>query len=304
MKNLTAIIVSFLRPQYTIDCVKSLREEYPQIKIIVGEQIKDKPTYDLKYNCKKYDAKYIELPFDCGVGNSRNLLIKEVDTEFVLIGDDDFLYDKNAKVEKMFKFMQNTNFDLIGGRIIEDNKVKNYQGIIEINDKFIRTKPIPDNENVEMEEMASGLKYQQVDLTFNFFVIRTATALKYPWDPNIKVAWEHHHFFVNLKKNDCKVAYSPEPIVKHKFQNYPRTQEYQNFRSRKSDMQYYFSSLGIDYCIDIHNQKILNPLLEKKELTVKEEDALKKILDWIYNNEEGSYVDSVQLNRYINSLRK
>lgn len=304
MKNLTAIVVSFLRPQYTIDCIKSLRETYPKINIIVGEQVKDRGTYELEYACKKYKVEYVKLPWDCGVGNSRNLLIQKVKTEFVLIGDDDFLYDKNAKIDKMLKFMLNTNFDLIGGRIIEDNVVKNYQGTIEINDKFIRTRPINDNESFSDIELGSDLKYSQVDLTFNFFIIRKQTALKYPWDPNIKVAWEHHHFFIILKKAECKIAYSPEPIVKHKFQNYPRTLEYQSFRSRKSDKQYYFSSLGIDYCIDIHNQKILNPLLEKKVLTKKETDVIQDILEWIYNNEEGNQVDSIQLNKYINSLRK
>jgi len=251
MKNLTAIVVSFMRPEYTIGCVKSLRRNYPNIKIMVGEQIKDKPSRGVVKVCEKYGATYVELPFDCGVGASRNKLIELVDTEYVLVGDDDFLYDERAKVDQMLEFLKNTDFDVIGGRIIQDAKVRNYQGFIKIKSKFIRTDPIKNPDSITKREEKSGLRFEKCDLIFNYFVARKRILEKYKWDENIKVAYEHHHFFVNLKKKKAKVAFSPDPLVLHKFQNYPVTNEYRFYRMRRQDKEYYFKSLGIDYSITI-----------------------------------------------------
>lgn len=258
MDNLTAIAISFLRPKYTIDCIRSLRRLYPNINISVGEQTKDKPTEKLKKVCSDIKADYKELPYDCGVGNSRNMLIEDIDTDYVLVGDDDFLYDDKAKIKEMLTFMENTDFDLIGGRILENGRVKNYQGYIEIYDDHIKTTPIKEKEaeKIKQTEPNSGLRYKECDLTFNFFIIRTETAKECAWDENIKVAYEHHHFFTHLKKAGKKVAFSPDPIVKHKYQDYPISREYKRKRMRRSDKLYYLESLDIDYIIGISGAKV------------------------------------------------
>jgi GT2 family glycosyltransferase len=255
MDNLTAIIISFLRTDYTIDCIKSLRKTYPNIKILVGEQVRNKATEILYKTCEKNNAQYIKLPWDCGVGKSRNILIKEAKTDYILVGDDDFIYDENAKVDKMLTFIQNSDVDLIGGRILENGKVRNYQGFIEIGINFIKTTPIIEPDNNGIIDINSGLRVLKCDLTFNFFVIKKETAQECQWDENIKVAYEHHHFFIGLKKAGKKVAFSPDPIVKHKFQNYPLTNEYRNYRLRRQDKEYYFKSLGIDYALCINGAK-------------------------------------------------
>lgn len=248
MKDLTAIAVSFLRPQYTIDCIRSLRRLYPKLKIRVGEQ--GKTTKELKKVCSDIKADYVKLPYDYGVGNSRNKLIEGIKTKYVLVGDDDFLYEEDAKVEEMLTFMKNTNFDLIGGRIIENGVVRNYQGFINIYNDHIHTTPL-NPRAVSNIETKSGLRYKKCDLTFNFFIIKTKTAKECPWDKNIKVAYEHHHFFIHLKKAGKKIAFSPDPIVKHKYQRYPTSGEYAKHRMRKSDKDYYMKSLGVDYTIGL-----------------------------------------------------
>ena len=72
MKDLTAIIISFFRPKYTIDCVKSLRKQYPKIKILVGEN--GERNADVAKAVSDVGGKYIQLSFDCGVGPGRNML--------------------------------------------------------------------------------------------------------------------------------------------------------------------------------------------------------------------------------------
>lgn len=260
MNNLTAILINFLRPRYTIDCIKTLRKNYPDIKIMVGEQLKDRKDRDqrLRRACIEYRASWRLLPYDCGVGAGRNELIRQSNTDYILVGDDDFFYDKKAKVDKMLTFLENTDFDLIGGRIIENKVLRNYQGYIKFYKDHIVTEPIDgvEAEKIKEVEPVSGLRYTKCDLTFNFFVIRKDVAQAHAWDENIKVAYEHHHFFVHLKKAGKKVAFSPDPVVKHKMQDYPAPREYRRLRLRRSDKEYYYDSLGIDYSIGISGSKI------------------------------------------------
>ena len=129
MKNdLTAIIVSFFRYEYLEKCLESLRKTYPDINIIVGN--KGNPDNNKKMLCKLHKAKYYKLPFDCGVCVGRNELVKKVKTKYVLIGDDDFFYNENAKVDLLLDCCKKTDYDLIGGRVNEYGEVKNYQGFI------------------------------------------------------------------------------------------------------------------------------------------------------------------------------
>ena len=246
MDRLTAIIVSFLRPKYTVDCIRSLKETYPDIgKILVGENgRRDKGVENAVFDA---GGEYIELRFDSGVPVCRNRLMDRVNTDYVLIGDDDFLYDDKAKIDRMVRFLDNhPEFDLVGGRILENNNIRNYQGFINLHPDHLEYKIVHEN-IVKDVDKESGLRYKKVDLTFNFFVARTESIRDVPWDENIKVAYEHSHWFISIKKAGKNVAFSPDPIVDHKKQKYDVSKEYQQYRARKSDKNYFFKSLGIEY---------------------------------------------------------
>lgn len=264
MNNVTAIVISFLRPKYTIDCIKSLKKTYPKIgDILVGENAEY--NEEIENAVFKVGGKYIQLEYDSGVPAGRNRLMDLVKTKYVLVGDDDFLYDKKAKVDKMVKFLEeNPEFDLIGGRVFENGQVKNYQGYIDIYDDHLDYIIVHENE-VTKKDKKSGLRYKKVDLTFNFFIARVESIRDVPWDEHIKVAFEHSHWFINLKKNNKVVAFSPDPIVDHKKQGYGVSNEYKKFRLRKSDRHYFFDSLGIEYAKGMRG-----------EITRKEVDGNKK----------------------------
>lgn len=265
MNDVTAIIISFLRPGYTKACVDSLQAQYPDIKIIVGEN--GNVTPEMTAFMQARGVKYIKLPYDSGVCVARNTLIKEVDTEFVLVGDDDFYYTPEAKVDAMARFMRNhPEFDLVGGRVSVDGIVKDYQGHIEKRTKcFVTTKIDPDTAEFATDE-ASGLRYCPADLTFNYFVGRTGRIKDVPWDEEIKVAYEHFTWFFDFKCAGGKVAFSPDPVVIHKpahireeVYGTPEHHEYMAFRNRKSDMERFFAKYAIDYTIGMNGVKTYAP---------------------------------------------
>jgi len=251
MNNLTAILISFLRPEYTKECIKSLRRMYPDIHILVGDNAGH--NEDLESCAWEYGARYFSLPFDSGVCFARNRLMELVRTDYVLVGDDDFYYTETAKVPEMLKLLENNRaLSLIGGRVFEGGKVKNYQGTIDIYpDHFVYHKI---DETKNLIDKASGLHYQECDITFNYFVACTKDILPIQWDENIKVAFEHSDWFISLKKAGLKVAYTPDAVVVHKPEHVKvaRELEYRGYRTRRSDKDYFFKKHNLRYSIGLN----------------------------------------------------
>jgi len=255
LKDLTAIIISFLRPKYTIDCIKSLQKTYPEIQILVGENGETnngiKGLLPQNY--------YIKLPFDSGISVARNKLLSLTKTKYILVGDNDFLYNKDSKLDEMIQFLEvNPDYDLIGGRVKEGGITRDYQGTFDIYNNYIKYNLIKEQDVTEKDEI-SGLRYKQADIVFNFFVARVNEIKDLSWDENIKVSYEHSHFFLRAKKTGKVIAFTPDAIVKHKFQQYSIDKDYIKYRTRKSDKKYFFESLGIERTIDFNGNVNLKP---------------------------------------------
>ena len=288
MRNVTAIIISFLRTEYTQKCIASLREMYPDIKIRVGEN--GHYSEDMAVFCKEKNAEYIELPFDSGVCVARNRLVEGVETEYVMVGDDDFYYQENKDTKPMVKEMVDFleimgNFDLIGGRIFENGELRDYQGFFEEGNGFLRYHKLDLSEGFDTAKLPSGeMKYKEVDLTFNYFVARTEKVKQILWDEKIKVAYEHSSWFLDFKEAGFKVAFSPEPVVLHKPKITSKYPEYMNYRIRKDDKKRFFERHNLRFIEDM-NGNIDFPY-SKEEIdkidflitTFKRKDSLEKLL--------------------------
>lgn len=59
------------------------------------------------------------MPFDSGVGAGRTLLSEHVRTEFVLMGDDDFIFLPDFDIARGADFLRrNPEVDIYGGRVL------------------------------------------------------------------------------------------------------------------------------------------------------------------------------------------
>ena len=260
MNDVTFILISFLRPGWTEACIRSIRKMYPDTNILVGEN--GPIDFQLRDACQEMEAEYIRLPYDSGVCYARNRLVEMIKTEFICIGDDDFLYDKDAQTDRMAKFMRNADdYDLIGGRIFENGKVRNYQGYVKRYHDHFESFCIDFDTQEWEKENESGLLYCEVDLTFNYFVARTRSVSQVQWDEQIKVAYEHFSWFADFRAAKFKVAFSPEPIVIHKPNIKSRQQpEYASYRMRKEDQSRFFDRFGISYTIGMGGNRINKPI--------------------------------------------
>lgn len=249
--NLTAIIVSFYRTEYLKKCAESMRRQYPQIKIMIGNNGPE--SAEKEQIAKDCGAEYYQLPFDCGICVGRNRLIDKVQTKYALIGDDDFFYSGGARVENMLRICQTEEFDLIGGRICEGGQVRSYQGFIEEKQNHFVYKKLDLNQESGVWT-DFGLVYP-CDITFNYFVAKTETLKAVRWDEQIKVAYEHSSFFIDFKRAGYKTAFFPAAIVEHKppieIRDKEEYREYKKFRSRKSDKERFFKKYKLQYVIDM-----------------------------------------------------
>ena len=294
MKDVTAIVISFLRPVYTIACIQSLRRTYPEINIVVGEN--GEFDNELAKVCEQVGAKYVQLPYDSGVCVGRNMLMQHVKSKYVLVGDDDFYYDENTGADKMLQLLEtNQGVDLIGGRIRENGIVRNYQGSIEINGRMLVNRPI-DIERAEYQTTAD-LRFVKTDLVFNFFIARVDRIWNIPWDDQIKVAYEHESWFIDLQKNNINVYFTPDAIVEHKPEHLRQVVEatkihatYRAFRMRRTDKERFFRRHNLDYVIDMNGYRDDapdSPRLKRIDAvkrvdfcitTIKRPEAIKRLL--------------------------
>lgn len=283
--QVTAVLISFMRPGYTKICIDSLQKTYPGMKILVADNAGDQASKELEKFCKDRGVQYFVLPFDSGVCVARNFLVAHVETPYVLVGDDDFLYDKDAQVTEMTRFMMaHPEYTLIGGRIREKGQVKNYQGWVTVMKDALVYKKL-DVENTDYQRChASELRYCDVDLTFNFFVGRVSDIRQIPWDEHIKVAYEHSDWFIELKKQGKKSAFSPDPIVQHKPEGVVVPNEYKAYRLRRSDKDYFFRKHNLTFTIDMGGRKTFSNEREKileidfLIVTFMRPDALERLL--------------------------
>ncbi|KAJ6658176.1 hypothetical protein lerEdw1_001443 [Lerista edwardsae] len=102
---------TFLRYHKLRVFIKSLRQYYPDIKLIVADD-SEHPEKIEEANVEHYI-----MPFGKGWFAGRNLAISQVTTKYYLWVDDDFLFTKNTKIEKLVDVLENSDLDLVGGSV-------------------------------------------------------------------------------------------------------------------------------------------------------------------------------------------
>nr|XP_056720601.1 beta-1,4 N-acetylgalactosaminyltransferase 2 [Euleptes europaea] len=110
IRNLVTITTkTFLRYHKLRILIKSLRQFYPDIRLIVAD--------DSEHPEKIEDAnvEHYIMPFGKGWFAGRNLAISQVTTKYYLWVDDDFQFTENTKLEKLVRVLENSNLDLVGG---------------------------------------------------------------------------------------------------------------------------------------------------------------------------------------------
>ncbi|XP_072502237.1 beta-1,4 N-acetylgalactosaminyltransferase 2 isoform X2 [Notamacropus eugenii] len=198
---------TFLRPHKLQILLKSIREYYPDVTVIVADD-SEKP--------EKIDDIYVEhyiMPFGKGWFAGRNLAVSQVSTKYVLWVDDDFLFTETTKIEALVDILEKTELDVVGGSV--SGNVFQFKLLME------------QGEDGDCIHKRSG-HFQALDGfpncvvtsgVVNFFLAHTESLQKVGFDPRLqRVA--HTEFFID-GLGSLRVGSCSNVIVKHQAHNKP-----------------------------------------------------------------------------------
>lgn len=259
-QSVTAVVTTFNRPECLNRLVESFQATYPEIKLIIGSQNRERISYDYK------NVEVIQLPEDCGLSYARNELVKNVKTEFTLLLEDDFVMLKNTNIYKMMEvFGYDEKIGIVGGRLLTDGKIHSYEKFLFVLDKTLISidwrKCL--NTTVIKKHKINYTEFGICDIIYNFFLAKTKVLLENPWDNAHKIHSEHMDFFLNLKINtDIKIAFIPDVIIQHAHPD--ESNEYKVYRERMY-YNFIYTKYGIEKGYTLGETAMINYKENKKQ---------------------------------------
>lgn len=245
-EELTIIIKTFSRRKSLEKLLNSLiKNDFIDYKILILDDSKKNYKKYIENKFKELEINYIVTEFDIGLSKGRNILLNKVETDYFLLCDDDYVFDKRCKIREALKLIKQKNLDILGGRYYNNFRINNLFELLltmkypkRILDLILKKEVISDfcgkfileNEilkiNITKEEDNELLL---TDIVNNFFIGRTESIKKIKgWLEELKLG-EHEEFFYRAKLNNLKVAFYKELAIGH----YPiRNFSYNKFRKR------------------------------------------------------------------------
>ena len=221
LNDVTFGITAFERPMHLEQLVSSILVRYPDARIIVADNGKQKASLPKQ-------VKVIHLPFDAGVSRARNALVDALETKYLLILEEDFLFTRETQIERLVEILEcDEELGVVGGALRSRNgRVSAYSLDIEI---FRETFYVRESTH-RVRITSSGIPYRICDVIWNFALFRAEMLRRHRWDDRLKVG-EHAPYFHQVKlAAEWRVACCPSVILYHVPDS--RTREYQNHRQR------------------------------------------------------------------------
>ena len=228
ISEVTCVIKSFRRPKSLEKLYKSIRDFYPNIKIVVVDDSGfdfEPLTKSMKKAWDNDENLVIDLaPFDIGLSAGRNRALQLVETPFFVLLDDDFSFLKETKLETFLEYIKTYNLDLLGGCLLEGKAIRGMYKTMELRDGILY--------NHTAFYKKHDDKVYITDKVYNFFMARTATIKSVGWDNRLKLC-EHTHFFLKCKTKNLSIGFTPHVLIQHDIAR--PNDEYKKYRNRCKD---------------------------------------------------------------------
>ena len=232
MREVDFIITTMDRYHLLSELLDSIFNFYPDAKVTVADQSQEiDSSFYQKWNLK--DLRVLPLPYDCGLSMARNILVEKTDKKYKLLLEDDFLFTKDTKIEKMVSLMRVA--DVAGGGVYK----KDYR--IPFEHYFARMGntifQVPDGDIYESYE---DIKYKQTGCVLNFALFKASVFDDVKWHNGLKLR-EHQHFFYRLKN---RVVFTDDVRIMDNKKGQSR--EYKALKGRDQFWRIAMQDLGID----------------------------------------------------------
>jgi GT2 family glycosyltransferase len=209
-RDATILVKTFQRPDALRRLVASIRRFYPDIPVYVVDD-SEQPLEPVPEDI----TRYWHLPFDSlGVSAGRNFGLGRVETEYVVVCDDDMVFGRRTDLARMLRTLVTTRFDVVSCMWMDHEPwtsirrgYRRYEGTLEIADGTLVHHLGATRGTVD------GLPV--FDIVHQFFVASAAVLGHAPWDPRLKVAGEHVDFFLTLRERGLLSTRLPDVVVYH-----------------------------------------------------------------------------------------
>ncbi len=221
MKHTAILIMTFLRDDALFNCVRSIRQFYPNIAIFIadtGHESSRKTEFCFEHKCTLFN-----LGFDLGVCAVKNEGFERIPSNFryVFVCEDDIIFTAQTKLEKLRELLEVQSEIGIVGCLIKKVVQKNvsdqhYEATLRIEKDTIRLKRI----EAPRWKKAGKVKYFLCDIVLNVFMMRREIWEQIRWDERYKTTPEHTDYFLLIKQNtDWKIAYMNSVSMEHHAQH-------------------------------------------------------------------------------------
>lgn len=243
------IVTTMDRPGAVQRLVRTAREHFPDIAILVGDQSAPDPFMDEFYAA--YDVSVIRLPYDIGLSAARNALVDHVEDEFFVLCDDDFVFTGETDFGPALQLLRGQpEIGIVGGRVknvdypFADAQSVDWAKFIEFDEARRLLSFVPMHLLAPKPSMHNGIQFYRCDAVLNFAVFRRAIFdAVVRWDPLIRSDGEHEDFYLNIKQNaDVGIAFLPSLSILH---NRPEARAYERMRARTGGWRRFFDKWNV-----------------------------------------------------------
>ena len=238
LQDVTFGITAFERPHLLENLVASISKRYPTARIVVADNGRRKARLPST-------VRMLNLEFDCGLSQARNALADQLETKYLLILEDDFLFTDETRIERLVEVLeQDAEIGVVCGALRGlSGRVSVYALDIEVFRQTMYVREAPHRVCVTR----GGVPYRLCDMCWNFALFRREMLEQHRWDPELKVG-EHAPFFHQVKLgSQWRVAACPTVVLYHVPDR--RSADYLTHRQRSQQLfQSYLQRVGIkDY---------------------------------------------------------
>ncbi len=194
--TVTIIIKTLLRPSSLERCVRSIRKRFPAIPILVADDSGYR-TFDDELGLI---TAYYLLPRDSGASYGRNFLVGQVKTPYVMVVDDDTLFDEETRLEAAWQVLETVpELDLVAGYY----RPARWWGCFEVDQGSGNRSPINHHSTNhhrgvlrQVFETSRGLVagFPVYDFVPQFYLARSSKIRQIGWDDELKTL-DHLQFF-------------------------------------------------------------------------------------------------------------
>lgn len=202
LSQLTAIIPTSNRQKSLQRLVRSLRKNYPKLRVLVADDSQE------PLKCKEADC--LRLPVGAGRSAASNAMLARLRTPYFLMLDDRCEITKETSIEKLLNLVSMDMLDVAGGDLIECQRRFWF---------FVRRQPLSGNGTFEIAgdvltlnhgHRTVGEGYYWCDIVHNFYVARTDKVRNMGgWDQEL-LNDEREEFFFRGHRHGLRVGVSPE----------------------------------------------------------------------------------------------